>query len=109
MIRLVRSSGHELDFETKTMLLRKYSFLKDQSNSGFVRILAEVFGPIDQQDQSLMKQPLDEGTVEVNRRQKLHAFSEVEEHHSVGEAEFEERRPLKAQEDKIERASELPL
>jgi len=27
MIRLVRSSGHELDLETKTMLLRKYSFL----------------------------------------------------------------------------------
>lgn len=76
-----------------------------------MHILSEVFGPIDREDPAKMKQPLDDATLEVNRRQKLHAFSEMpeEEHHHVGEAEFEERRPSKTMDEKIEKAAELPL
>ena len=76
------------------MLLRKFSFLKDQSNSGFAKVLTEVFGPIDRDDPAKLREPLDDATIQVNRKQKQHAFSEVPDH-AIGEAEFEERRPSK--------------
>ena len=44
MMNLVRDQGSDMTYEDKKILLGKYSFMKEESNYGFVKILTTAFG-----------------------------------------------------------------
>ena len=85
LINLVRDQGSDMTYEDKKILLGKYSFMKEESNSGFVKILTTAFGQIDKADLETMKRPLpeDQSTTQLTINRKAQSKAQAGFSHST--------------------------